>query len=257
MKLIAGLIDLLFPPRLACPLCGSPQEDIGVCPGCLNKIAGYRREPVCFRCGRYFQRPPEAPVMDEAVLCRDCAVEGRFFQQARAAGPYQEELRDAVQRLKYTGRKGLAAHLSGLMFQAVENNPYYIMAQVIAPVPLSPERLRQRGFNQSELLAFGLAEKMKIPLLPVLRKIRETPPQTGLDRAGREANLAGAFRIGDPGAVRGKTVLVVDDVVTTGSTLNNVSETLVRGGAATVICIAAAAGRTFPAAVPAGAGSKK
>lgn len=247
MKLMAGILDLFFPPRRVCPLCGSPEARSKICPRCLEKIAEYRREPVCSRCGRYFRQPPEGGYLqarDGAALCRDCFYQGRSFRLARSAGPYEGDLREAVQRLKYTGRRGLAEHLADLMFQSVANNQYYIMAQVITAVPLSPERLRRRGFNQSELLAFELAGKMKVDLLPVLRKVRETPPQTGLDRAGRGENLVGAFQITDPGAVRGKTVLLVDDVITTGNTLNIVSETLVRGGAATVICIAAAAGRT-------------
>lgn len=247
MKLIDGLLDLFFPPRRVCPLCGSPEGQNCICSGCLLKFDEYRREPACLKCGRFFQPPPEGgclPGGDEDLLCRDCSRGGRFFSLARAAGPYEGDLKEAVLRLKYTGQKVLAAHLSELMFQSLENN-HLIMAQVLTAVPLSPERLRQRGFNQSELLAFGLAEKMKIPLLPVLRKVRETPSQTGLDRAGREENLVGAFALTDPGAVRGKTVILVDDVITTGNTLNNVSGVLAGGGAAAVICVAAAAGRTY------------
>ncbi|MFZ5634570.1 MAG: phosphoribosyltransferase family protein [Bacillota bacterium] len=248
MRLIAGIIDLLFPPRRVCPLCGSSGAENKICPRCLKVIAEYRREPVCFKCGRYFQQLPEpecAPAGGGAVLCRDCGHGGRYFRLSRSAGPYEGDLKRAVLKLKYSGRRDLAGHLAGLMFQSVAGNPHFIKVQVIAAVPLSPERLRQRGFNQSELLAAGMAEKMAVPLLPLLRKVRETPSQTGLSRAGREANLVGAFQLSDPGAVRGKTVLLVDDVITTGSTLNVASETLIRGGAAAVVCITAAAGRTF------------
>jgi len=246
LKLIDGLLDLFFPPRRVCPLCGSPEGQNSICPGCLQKFDEYRREPACMKCGRFFQ-PPEGgywPAGDEVFLCRDCSRGRRLFSLARAAGPYEGRLKEAVQRLKYKGQKNLAAHLSGLMFESVANNRCFIMAQVVTAVPLSPEKLRQRGFNQSELLAFGLAERMRIPLLPVLRKVRETPSQTGLDRAGREENLVGAFALTDPGSVRGKTVVLVDDIITTGSTLNNVSGVLAGGGAAAVICVAAAAGRT-------------
>lgn len=249
MKLIAGLIDLLFPPRRVCPLCGSPENHSNICALCLGRISEYRREPVCFRCGRYFRFSPEGRDLQadpREVLCRDCFQRGRFFRMARSAGPYEGDLKNAVQRLKFTGRRGLAGHLAGLMFQSLADNQYYITAKIITAVPLSRERYRQRGFNQSELLAFELAGRMSIPFLPVVRKVRDTPPQTGLSRAGREENLAGAFRLADPKAVRGKTVMLVDDVITTGNTLNNVSETLISGGAATVICIAAAAGRTLP-----------
>lgn len=247
MKFLAGILDLIFPPRRVCPLCGLPEMNSVICGGCLEKVGEYSREPACHICGRYFQQAPGFSGVlsgDAALYCQDCLRGKRFFRMARSVGPYEGDLKRAVQRLKYTGRRGLAAHLSELMFYSVANNPYYIMTQLITAVPLSAERLRRRGFNQSDLLALGLAERMKVPLLPVLRKTRETPSQAGLGRAGRAENLTGAFSLTDPGAVRGKTVLVVDDVITTGNTLNNVSETLVRGGAATVICITVAAGRT-------------
>lgn len=247
MRLISGLIDLIFPPRCVCPLCGAAESRSSICARCLEKISEYRREPVCHKCGRYFLLQPVINYIqagDGEAYCRDCLKSGRIFYMARSAGPYEGDLKGAVQRLKYSGRRDLAGHLSGMMFQSVENNRYYRKAQVIAPVPLSPGRLRQRGFNQAELLAFGLAGKMAVPVLPLLRKVKETSPQTSLNRAGRKENLLGAFQLSDPAAVRGKTVLVVDDVITTGTTLNIVSETLVRGGAATVICITAAAGRT-------------
>ena len=257
MKLLAGLLDLLFPPRRACPLCGAPGDQNSICAGCLDRLDGFRSEPVCYRCGRYFLpgaaacRPAgerdgtKDRTGDRAVFCRDCSRGEPSFSLARAVGPYEGDLKKAVQRLKFTGRRGLADHLADLMFQAALNNPYYIMTQVITAVPLSRERLRQRGFNQSDLLAAGLAERMRVPFLPLLRKIRETPPQTKLDRAGREENLRGAFEAGEGAAVRGKTILLVDDVITTGNTLNIVSRALVESGAATVICITAAAGRTY------------
>lgn len=247
MSFIAGLLDLLFPSLPACPFCGFPQGQGSLCKGCLERFQEYRQEPVCFRCGRYFQQQAVVKsmlVMDEAVFCRDCSQGKRHFYVAKAAGPYENELKDAVQKLKYTGRKGLAEHLAGLMYQTLENDWRFFAAQVIAAVPLSPKRLRQRGFNQSDLLAYRLAEKMKISWLPILKKTRETPPQAGLNRAEREENLRDAFQLTEPAVVKGKTILLVDDVITTGFTLNSVSETLIRGGAATVICIAAAAGRT-------------
>lgn len=217
MKLIAGILDLFFPPRQVCPLCGTTEAQKQICAGCLGKISEYRLEPVCSRCGRYFQQqsgPGFSDSWGETVLCLDCFHQERYFRLARSAGPYEGDLKSAVQRLKYTGRRDLAGHLADLMFQSIASNPYYIMAQLITAVPLSRERLRQRGFNQSELLAFELAGKMKVDLMPLLRKVRETPAQTSLDRAGRGKNLVGAFEIINPGAVRGKAVLLVDDVTT-------------------------------------------
>ncbi|MFZ5648373.1 MAG: phosphoribosyltransferase family protein [Bacillota bacterium] len=252
MKILSGLIDLVFPPSRACPLCGEFDPRGEICPGCLDKLSAFRKEPVCYRCGRYFQQASEIkygtvyqpPDPGEPPYCRDCLNGATYFHMSRSAGPYEGDLKRAVQRLKFSGKRDLAGHISGIMFQSVANNQYYNKIGIIVAVPLSPGRLRQRGFNQAELLAGGLAERIKVPVLPVLRKVRETSSQTGLDRAGRKENLVGAFKLTHPQAIRGKTVLVVDDVITTGSTLNIVSEALVNGGAATVICITAAAGRT-------------
>ncbi|MFZ5652594.1 MAG: phosphoribosyltransferase family protein [Bacillota bacterium] len=249
MKILSGLLDLIFPPRRSCPLCGESDPRGEICPCCLDKLSRFRDEPVCYRCGRYFQQPESecaehVPAAGGPVYCMDCLGGVAYFRMSRSAGPYEGDLKRAVQRLKFSGKRDLAGHISGIMFHSIANNKYYIKAAVIAAVPLSSKRLRQRGFNQAELLACGLSERTKVPFLPVLRKVRETSSQTGLHRAGRKENLVGAFELTDPNAIRGKTVLVVDDVITTGSTLNIVSEALVKGGAATVLCITAAAGRT-------------
>ncbi|MFZ5596392.1 MAG: double zinc ribbon domain-containing protein [Bacillota bacterium] len=254
MKITAGILDLIFPPRRVCPLCGGFQERGQVCGGCLEKMLEYRSEPVCFICGRYFQHPPavetsalrgtgEGPAQ---VYCKDCLKGRHFFSMARAAGPYEDNIRRAVKRLKFSGKKNLAVYLSDMMLRRVAGIRLYEGAEIMAAVPLSPGRLRERGFNQAELLAHNLALKMGIPFLPVLRKVRETPAQTGLDRSGREENLRGAFILTAPDIVNGRKIIVVDDVITTGSTLNTVAGVLAGGGAASVVCLTVAAGRTIP-----------
>lgn len=248
-NMLGGFIDLLFPPRRVCPFCGKSQEEKRICGSCLNMFREFGEEPVCYKCGRFFHIPDEglAGGGPAAAYCRDCLGGGRFFYMARAAGPYDGDLKRAVRRLKYNGRRELAGHLSGIMFDRISANRYYNRVEIITPVPLSPGRLRQRGYNQAELLAFGLSDRMKVPVLPLLKKTRETAPQTSLDRPGRGENLRDAFALTGAGAFIGKTILLVDDVITTGSTLNIVSETLVRGGAGQVLGIAAAAGRTTAA----------
>ncbi|KJR97400.1 MAG: hypothetical protein VR68_12825 [Peptococcaceae bacterium BRH_c4a] len=243
-KIFSGLIDLIFPPRRVCPLCAQSEPGSRICPACLQMVWQYRLEPVCLRCGRYFRLELEEDVRENLLLCRDCRTGQRNFFMARSAGPYEGDLKRAVQRLKFYGKRDLAGHLADIMFQSIVKNQYYMKTDIITAVPLSRERIKKRGFNQAELLAFELAGRMTVPLLPLLRKVRETSPQTGLGRSGRKENLVGSFQITRPEAVRGKTVLVVDDVITTGSTLDIVSEVLLGGGAATVICITAAAGRT-------------
>ena len=248
MNILSGILDLLFPPRQVCPLCGEAQEKGSICSRCLKKVTDYRNEPVCLKCGRYFLglqriRQRTAQAGEGKGWCRDCLELDRYFYMARSVGPYEDDLKKAVLRLKFSGKRDLAGHLSQLMFSFIAGNIYFNRAELITAVPLSRKRLKQRGFNQAELLAGGLAERMAVPLLPVVKKIRETMPQTGLDRAGREENLAGAFELTSLEAVRGKTVLIIDDVITTGNTLNTVSEVFIRGGASKILCLTVAAGR--------------
>ena len=236
---------MIFPPRRVCPLCGEIEHRSQICSVCLQKVSQYRTDPVCFKCGRYFRQGFEKnQAQVDTLFCLDCQRGLRNFFMARSTGPYEGNLKRAVQRLKFYGKRELAGNLADIMFQLVAKNQYYMKTEIITPVPLSTERIRQRGFNQAELLAFELAGRMALPHLPLLRKVRETSPQTALGRSGRKENLVGSFKITQPEVVRGKTILVVDDVITTGNTLDIVSEVLMSSGAATVICITAAAGRT-------------
>jgi ComF family protein len=119
-------------------------------------------------------------------------------------------------------------------------------AGAVVAVPMSSGRLRERGFNQSELLAGEVSEALGLPLLNVVCKLRETPAQTGLDRRLRLKNLQGAFDVSEPSLVRGRALLVVDDVITTTGTLEAVAGALLSAGASLVLGLAAASGRTKP-----------
>ncbi len=232
MSLIDGLLDLIFPPRKECPFCSNPQEKLEICNQCLDFIRKSRREPVCFHCGRYFQENVDCNnpfVLNEFLYCRECIVENRFFIFSRSAGPYEGVLKSAVHKLKYSRKKGLAPFIAQQMFEVISDYPQYLKVQAIVAVPLSTQKYRQREFNQSELLAFYLADKMKIEILPVIQKVKDTLPQADLNRVQRKENLAGAFALTREKLIEGKTILLVDDVVTTGSTLNCVSEVLIRG----------------------------
>lgn len=245
MRLFDGLLDLIFPPRKECPFCGTPQERFEICAQCQDTFREFRQEPVCFQCGRYFQKNVfHNPVLlNEVIYCQDCTVEKRFFSFSRSVGPYEGILKNSVHKLKYFGKKGLAMYIAQKMFEVISEHPQYLKVQAIASVSLSNQRHRQRGFNQSELLASYLSDKMKIEIVPVIHKIKDTIPQADLNRMQRKENLAGVFALTREKLVEGKTILLVDDVVTTGSTLNSVSEVLIRGGASKVLCIAATAGR--------------
>ncbi|MEW6193381.1 MAG: ComF family protein [Bacillota bacterium] len=230
-----SLLNLLFPLR-GCPLCGV-REPAGLCIRCRDFLARAAREPYCPVCGRFFDSPG-------AGLCRECSGRTWPFVLSRAAAPYEGVIREAIHRFKFGGRRDKAGFLGELMVAALNREPAYREATLVVPVPLSRERLRKRGFNQAELLAGVVAESAGSRLVQVLQKTGDTPPQARLDKAGRLGNVAGSFCVADTSQIEGGTVLLVDDVFTTGSTLSAAAEALLDGGAGRVLGLTLAAGRT-------------
>lgn len=191
----AGLLDLLGPRR--CPGCdyGLDPGDLGFCPACAPLI-----EPL----------DPEA--------------------HGGATHTFGGPLADAIKRLKYGGRTDLAAPLGALLADACE--PLAGLIDVVVPVPLHPRRLRERGFNQSSLLASPLADRLGVPLRTgALSRIRDTRVQASLDRPLRAANVRACFRAH---SIRGR-VLLIDDVRTTGATLSEASSALRDSGASSIV----------------------
>ena len=198
------MLDWLFPPR--CGGCGSIGSWL-----CASCWAAVRRleEPLCPRCGR------ELEFQRERCSCREQLT---HLRRLRAAAAYEGPLERALQALKYGGRSRLAPMLAGLLLDrlAVEGLP----ATLLLSVPLHRGRERARGYNQAELLARELRRALGLGLPSGrLVRVRPTPPQVGLDRVSRRANVANAFRwSGLP--LGGEAVAVVDDIATTGATLD-------------------------------------
>lgn len=241
--LLRAALDLVFPPRRVCPLCGGGNPDASVCGDCSRLLAGYAGEPVCPRCGA-FAPPGAGPAeADQPVLCPDCRA-GRPFEIARAVGPYEESLRDAVHRLKYYRARWLARPMASLMAETFRSEAAFIRTRGLVPVPLYPARERRRGFNQSVLLARALGEITGVPVLErAVARIRETPPQTGLPRHERMRNLEGAFRVREPERITGKIITIIDDVFTTGTTVSNLSQELRQAGATGIMVLTFAIAR--------------
>ncbi|WP_049752625.1 phosphoribosyltransferase family protein [Candidatus Desulforudis audaxviator] len=230
-EVLDGLVRLVFPGPGGCPICGAGAAG-ALCPACRGEIEGLSGQPYCDRCGRFFS-PVPAP---EPRLCRDCRRVARPFECCRAYAPYEGVLCEAVHRLKYGRRRELAGPLGELLARTIRRYEAYSGADVLVPVPLSREAFRRRRFNQAELLAREIGGQLGIPVRSVLDKIRDTPAQAGLLRAARLTNLAGCFRfVDEPQTVRGRTVVVVDDVLTTGSTLSEAGRVLLETGASRVL----------------------
>jgi ComF family protein len=152
-----------------------------------------------------------------------------------SAGLYEGVLAEAIRGCKYRHIVKLIPALSPLLRPALDALP---AADAVVPVPLHPRRLRQRGFNQSLLLAAWVSRSVERPLWPdALQRIRWTESQITLDRAQRRSNVRGAFRVRRPGQVAGRRVLLVDDVYTTGATANECARVLRRAGAEEVYVV--------------------
>jgi len=191
-------------------------------------------------------RPPSSPLCSVCGdpfagagsdhLCHRCLTHRPSFGVARACATYAASapesapLKQALQRYKYTPDVSLAPTLARLL---LAHCPLRLAGyDMLVPVPLHIRRLRWRGFNQAQLLARRVARHHRLPLDPfALERARPTSPQVALDDDARRRNVAGAFVVPDPACVRGRRVLLVDDVYTTGATANECSRTLLRAGA--------------------------
>ncbi len=182
--------------------------------------------------------------------CGECRDDAQAFDGARTFGIYAGRLRQVVLRLKFGADERLGGRLGQMLATAWDSLPQAgdFVSPVIVPVPLHPSRRRERGFNQSELLAAGLVRALRrrsdeaAPQIAkaCLRRKRPTPPQTGLSVAARRENLRGAFEVTKPEEVRGRHIVLVDDVMTTGATLSACARALKRAGAAKVMGLAVA-----------------
>jgi len=162
---------------------------------------------------------------------------------ARSACLYEGTIREAIHVFKYANGLRLASFLSGLMADFLKKNNALIQnIDAVTFVPLDGNRLRHRGFNQAKVLASRIAQTVKLPVIDSLDKTMRTSHQSELSRSGRLVNLRDTFRIRNAEDTAGKKILLVDDVMTTGSTLNECSKVLIENGAAEVRCLTLARG---------------
>lgn len=227
-------LDALLPPQcLACgELVGEPGALCGPCWGGLNFIAA----PLCKSCGRPFELDPSANASaSDETLCGACIARPPVFAAARAALAYDDASRRLILGFKRADRTHAAPAFARWMARA--GAPLLAEADIIAPVPLHWSRLLARRYNQSALLANALARQTGKRALPdLLRRRRRTPSQGGLGRLARFRNVAGAFSVAPRHrqAVVERKVLLIDDVLTTGATVEACAKALLRAGAARV-----------------------
>lgn len=184
---------------------------------------------VCIKCGRMAD---SGPATQAGSICRECIAHPSPLRQTRAPLRYQEPTSDLIHRFKYEGYFALGRPLAHFLAEAWPR--WDQPPDLILPIPLHPRRRRQRGYNQSELLARPLGEAKSIPVsASALRRTRHTVPQVGLGPEERHHNVSGAFEA-DDAEVGGRHVLLVDDVLTTGATMSAAAEAVLSAGAESV-----------------------
>jgi ComF family protein len=229
-QLADALLNLLYPQ--SCFVCDAPvvrQQECGICDGCWERVLALRIEPpVCPSCGLPFHGFDPG----SAHLCADCISDPPLFAGARSFGYYEEELSRVVREFKFHGRRHLAALLGPLLAGAVLSAWNRDQIDLLCPIPLHPRRRRERGFNQSELLASSVSDLLAVPVSrDLLRRTRHTPPQVGLTDPERTRNVRGAFSCPRPSLAAGRRILLLDDVMTTGATLRSAASALLAAGA--------------------------
>ena len=237
---LRALLDMFFPPL--CHVCRSFIPDAGqlhLCSSCTEKIK-LLGHPLCIVCGI-----PFFGAGDEH-LCGECIKHPPAFDAARAAVAYIGPVCSLIHDFKYTYKVHLRRPLSLLIVNHLDDVAARYHSDLIIPVPLHVKRLRSRGFNQAILLGELLARRWQLPMeRGVLQRIRWTEPQINLSADERQENVKGAFVVHEPARVSGKRIILLDDVLTTGSTVAECAAVLKAAGAVEVLVVTVA--RALPA----------
>lgn len=235
MKILNTILNLLLPPR--CIKCGKILSTRnGLCPECFDKIR-FISAPMCHRCGHPFTGDVNLK-FGAVQYCGECLQKKHFlFELQRSAFIYDDESKNLILDFKFRDKTGYAETLAAILYSAGadiwKENP-----DLIIPVPIHRLRLLQRRYNQSALLADCLAHKTGITSdYSSLIRCRNTIPQVHLSGTARRNNLKQAFEVRKPQNIKNRKIVLIDDVSTTGSTLNECAKVLHRAGAAKIYAL--------------------
>lgn len=228
------LIELLFPRR--CPVCDKPVDKMGryICKKCQRALR-YVHSPFCMKCGKSLKN-------DIKEYCEDCQNVQHFFDRGKALYEY-DSIKTAIYRFKYEGRREYADFFGNELARRFGEQIKVWKADAFVPVPLHAEREKRRGYNQAALIAKVLGKELNIPVNEkIIHRVKATLPQKQVNGKERQNNLKNAFKIRE-NDVKLNTVIVVDDIYTTGATMDAVAECLKKAGVGKVYCVSLTVGR--------------
>ena len=226
-KIVEGVVSLFFPAE--CRICEKSLEPLNrsfICTGCWSKIK-WIVPAYCSRCSKPV---PSCQIPGESsrLLCRECFGEPALYTRLLVPILYEGVMKKAIHLLKYERKEGIFLEIERILPTFIEQT-FLSFSQLdeIIPIPLHRKKLKQRGFNQAYLLARFLSRFLEVKLThSSLLRVKETQSQTKLSKQERAANVKGAFRVKDGSSFEGKTILLVDDVCTTGATLREAARLL-------------------------------
>ena len=229
-----ALVSLIFPRR--CPICDRPVRPYGAfaCDDCADGV-GFVHGATCYKCGK--------PLTDEAMeYCEDCARTRHVFNRGISLFEYRS-VSDSIYRFKYRGRREYAAWYGRVMAQKLGGKLLSLHPDALVPVPIHSSKMRSRGYNQSALIARELSDRINIPVWEdAVRRIKRTTPLKDLTPSERNIILRGAFKLG-VNDVKLKTIVIIDDIYTTGATVDAVADVFLRNGARDVFFATLATGK--------------
>ena len=231
-SIVTALAGLFFPAR--CRICDEILDGISrvpVCATCWNKLTPLPTSGVCRTCGL-----PGPPQLTE-YQCELCVEHPPRYAMARSFGEYGGALRDLLHLLKYDHMEPIANVLGEKLASVCGEE--FARCQVIVAVPLESVRQRERGYNQAERIASSVARRLELPVTLALKRVRATTPQAGLSRQERRENVRDAFTA-ERKMVADRVVLLIDDVMTTGATLDSCAQALRAAGAREVLALTVA-----------------
>lgn len=232
--MLQAILDMVYPVR--CPICGEivlPKSRM-ICKVCQDKLI-YIEEPRCKKCSKPVEH-------EEQEYCRDCLRKNYHYDKGFAVWVYDNAMRHSIANFKYHGRKEYAKFYTREVIRLYKEQILKLSPDVIIPVPLHRSKYRERGYNQAQLLASGIGKELKIPVITqVLIRDKKTLPQKKLSDKERLRNLSEAFQWNEKAACRYQEkitkVLLIDDIYTTGSTIEACSRVLQSAGVSQVYFI--------------------